>query len=379
MKLNALIWGLAALLLVACENESSSASEEVVQPETPPTTPEIPLQSDSLPPVDTVTVVPHVPHGFDPCQFNFGAAWQAAHEDEEFYKGLDYIAVWLGDNDFYNFFEQRMVDVCIAVNATPMIYAYVIAEFGKDMGLVDCDMADAENPKSLCTHGADIIRNYFADSVLSRYEKYASGLRNQVEIFWEKDPNTYETIWLVEPDFYQYSESASNQKFAFDSVAQENGGIPDAEMGAYFKQIVNVIRTYLPAAKIAIDISPWISDVDTLNQDKWYGNFDMTIIDYLSTSGGRTSAASEYVRMGNKAKWRYLYELTGKPILADAGYDKGGAGTGHATIWDKAQNILPRMADGVVGVMQMDAKYGYPAIVDTIRPQLNYTYPWCAD
>ena len=323
-------------------------------------------------------VEPHESNGFDECQFNFGAAWQTAHEKEEFYRGLDYIAVWLGDNAFYNAFEKRMVKMCLKVNATPMIYAYVIAEFGKDQGLVDCDMSDAEHPKSLCSDGSELMRTYFADSILYRYKKYAEGMQSQLELL-EVDPTTFKSIWLIEPDFYQYSESASKQKFYYDSTGQVGGGIPDSLMGVYFKQIVETIRTYLPAAKVAVDISPWISDRDTAAQREWYSNFDMDEIDYLSTSGGRTSAMSEYVRTGNKAKWRALYELTGKPILADAGYDAGGQGTGHAVAWDKSFNILPRMADGVLGVMQMDAEYGYPALADTVRPQLNYQYPWCTE
>ena len=83
--------------------------------------------------------------GFSPCQFNFGAGWQAAHEDSAFYDGLDYISVWLGDNDYFNFFEERMFDMTRVVHATPMIYAYVIAEFGKDHELDDCDIKNHQN------------------------------------------------------------------------------------------------------------------------------------------------------------------------------------------------------------------------------------------
>ena len=320
----------------------------------------------------------HVSNGFDVCQFNFGAAWQGTHEDREFYEGLDYIAVWLGDNDFYNSFEERMVDLCIDIKATPMIYAYVIAEFGKDHDMDDCDVAKKREKKSLCVYGANLIRDFFADSILFRYEQYASGLREQLEFSSAGiNPDTYESIWLIEPDFYQYSEMASKQKEIYDSTAQLGGGIPDAEMGTIFKQIVSVIKNYLPGAKIAMDISPWINDADPQGQTKWLSNFDMSLVDFMSTSGGRTSPSSNNIRAGNKTTWKEIYEITRKPILADAGYDKGGEGTGHAGVWDDARNIKLRMADGVVGTMQMDAKWGYPSIADTVRPQLLYQYPWC--
>ena len=75
--------------------------------------------------------------------------------------------------------------------------------------------------------------------------------------------------------------------------------------------------------------------------------------------------------------WKQIAEITGKPILADAGYDKGGKGTGHAQIWDDVSNIKARLADGVIGVMQMDAALDYPKRLDTIRVQLENPLPQC--
>ena len=375
-----------ALLIAICSIVACGGDEDAaVQPINPfSSTEDNPGNDKPAQPADTTDTstakkVVQRKAGFDPCFFNFGAAWQAAHEDEVNYKGLDYVAVWLGDNDWYNEFEKRMVEMCVNIKATPMIYAYVIAEFGKDQGLVDCDMKDEEHPNTLCNAGANIIRAYFADSILYRYEQYASGMRDQLKVFLEQDPDTFETIWLIEPDYYQYSESASQQKAEFDGDAQEGGGIPDAELGFYFSQIVGVIKKYLPAAKIAIDISPWISDWKGISQAAWYANFDMSLVDYASTSGGGTFAGGEKVRAGNKATWKEIYEATGKPILADAGYDRGGAGTGHAQIWDNVANINARAAEYVVGVMQMDASLDYPSIVESIRPQLQVNYPWCAE
>ena len=98
---------------------------------------------------------------------------------------------------------------------------------------------------------------------------------------------------------------------------------------------------------------------------------------YASTSGGGTFAGGEKIRAGNKATWKEIYEITGKPLLADAGYDRGGEGTGHAEIWDNVANINARAADYVLGVMQMDASLDYPATVENLRSQVIVDYPWC--
>lgn len=322
-------------------------------------------------------VEPHK-RGFDPCRFNFGAAWDTQKErDSTNYAGLDYIAVWLGDNDFYNGFEERMVKMCVNIHATPMIYAYVIAEFGKDHGLSDCDVKGSE--KTHCTHGAQLIRDFFADSILYRYKAYAEGMREQLIYRLDVDADTFSTIWLIEPDFYQYSETASKQKELYDGAVQEGGGIPDGEMGVYFKQIVETIRTYLPAAKIVIDISPWIADKDADGFVKWYSNFDMNLVQFAGTSGGTSLAINTKIVASNKATWAGIHEVTGRPILADAGYGAGGGSTGHKAPWDNVLNLKARMAEGVIGIMQMNAANDYPMRADTIRPQLKADFPWCVD
>ncbi len=323
------------------------------------------------------SVKAHVP-GFNPCQFNFGASWQNSHEDSVYYAGLDYISVWLGDKAYYNDFEKRMVNMCKRTGATPMIYAYVIAEFGKDRGMDDCDVAASNGKKSLCVYGADLIREYFTDSIMYRYQKYAKGMADQAAMLAE-GTERFEPIWMIEPDYYQYSQMASEQSVDNKGEEQLNGGIPDSMMGVYFKQIVDTIKAYLPDARIAIDISPWVSDKDSLGLEKWFSNFDMTQVDYVSTSGGRTMANTEKIRGSNKLTWKKLYDTLKKPILADAGYSAGGNGTGHAKIWDDIANLEARAKDGVVGVMQMDAALDYPLRASYIRSRLQVDYPWCKE
>src|SRR5574344_211520 len=330
---------------------------------------EVPAASSSSGAESSSSVFVHTP-GFDPCRFNFGAGWQTTHQkDTAFYKGMDFISVWLGDNDYFNpSFEGWMLDMAFGVGATPMIYAYVIAEVGKDQNLKDCDMGTP----NLCTNGASIIRQYFADSILYRYRLYAEGMRDYIALYYSPKilADTLQMIWLIEPDFYQYSASGDDQNGS--STNQVGGGIPDDSMGIYFSQIVQTIKTYLPAAKIAIDISPWIKDMKG-----WYANFDMSLVDYASTSGGRTLAGSAKIRSANISTWAGVREIIGKPILADAGYDAGGKGTGQDTTWDNVANLNARIADGVIGVTQMDAASTYSAAISIVRPQLS-AIPGCS-
>jgi hypothetical protein len=51
-------------------------------------------------------------------------------------------------------------------------------------------------------------------------------------------------------------------------------------------------------------------------------------------------------------------------------------GTGYSAIWGVAENLNARIANGVIGVTQMDADELYAARVDSVRPQLNPTI-WC--
>lgn len=371
-------WFLCALcaFFVSCSSENSSKPETVDVPESSSGTLPLPLsslaESSSSSGAESSSSLFVHHSGFDPCRFNFGAGWQAAHEDSAFYAGLDYISVWLGDNDFFNSFEARMFDVTRQVHATPMIYAYVIAEFGKDHGLVDCDIREngVYVTPNHCTDGAELIRDYFQDSILYRYRQYAAGFREHIEFFALQDPDTVQFIWLIEPDFYQYSESGSVQaaKVEGKNFAQNGGGIPDSMMGVYFAQIVDTIRAYLPASKIAIDISPWI-----LDQAAWYSNFDLSRVDFASTSGGRTSAGSPKIRASDIATWKGISELLNRPVLADAGYDAGGHGTGYNKAWGNVDNLNARIADGVVGVTQMDPDSLYRVRVSIARSELSPT------
>lgn len=274
---------------------------------------------------------------FDDCKFNFGRQWSNQFNASTSFsgQGLSHIAIWLGDNASYNqYWEGDMVKAAKNNGLTPVIYAYVIAEYGKDNGLKDCDVGSPNH----CTGGANMIRNNWSQ-ILARYKSYAQGIAG--------DFGSGTTIWLIEPDMLQYSVTGDqlNTKYA-----QSGGGIPDADMGGkYFNEIVAAIKQYLPNAKIAVDISPWLNSGIT----KWYGNFDKSKVDYLFTSGGRTQGNASLIRSDNNntVTWASASAaMGGKKIIADDGYGVGGASNSDYQDWMSLSNINARISDGVIGI-----------------------------
>jgi hypothetical protein len=128
------------------------------------------------------------------------------------------------------------------------------------------------------------------------------------------------------------------------------GGIPDDSLaGYYFNSIVSTIKTALPNAKIAVDISPWLNDFIRV----WYGKFDKSKVDYLFTSGGRTQGDNARIRAdnNNNLTWAGAWSaMGGKPIIADDGYGVGGASNGDYLDWLNIENLKARAQDGVIGL-----------------------------
>ena len=278
---------------------------------------------------------------FDESHFNYGRQWSSSfNENTDFSgKGLSHLAIWVGDNDSYNtYWEGSMVRSCKKNNLTPVFYAYVIAEYDKDQGYVDCDMGSPNH----CTNGAQTIRDHWS-SILNRYKSYAQGVANDFG-------TSGTTIWLIEPDFFQYSVSGD----ARSNYNQVGGGIPDAELcGTYFNQIVEAIKQYLPNAKIAVDISPWLND-DIIT---WYANFDRSKVDYLFSSGGRTQGDQSRIRSDNNNLLTWAgasAAMGGKKIIADDGYGVGGGSNNDYQDWMSVNNLNNRISDGVIGITIQD-------------------------
>lgn len=281
---------------------------------------------------------------FSESSFNYGAMWEGIKDrSDRASLGLSHVAMYIGDantqwsdrvNQPYNpYWEADMVKFCAQNDITPVFYAYVIAEWDKHLGYSDCDVGSPNH----CTNGAETIRNDW-QTILWRYGELAKGVASDMG----SKKNTIPSIWLIEPDFYQYSVSGDNQR----GGQQSGGGIPDAELaGTKFNQIVAAIKQHLPNAKIAVDISPWIS-----NPQGWYSNFDASKIDYMFTSGGRTEGNNTKIRSENNMTWAQASGFLGKKIIADDGYGVGGGAEENYSDWQNVNNLKSRISDGVIGL-----------------------------
>lgn len=267
---------------------------------------------------------------FNDCSFNYGREWKSGAS----LNNLNHVAIWLGDNDFYNeYWEGKMIEDAKKHSLTPVFYAYVIAEYGKDNGLEDCDVGTPNH----CTDGANLIRNKWND-ILSRYKTYAQGIAQDYG-------SSKKTIWLIEPDYIQYSVTGS----AKSHYNQNGGGIPDADLaGKYFNEIVSTIKQYLPNAQIGVDISPWLND----DLKTWYNLFDKSKINYAFTSGGRTQGNQARIRNdnNNNVTWANVHSWLGKKIIADDGYGIGGGPTNDYQEWMNVSNLNSRIQDGVIAI-----------------------------
>lgn len=131
-------------------------------------------------------------------------------------------------------------------------------------------------------------------------------------------------------------------------------------------QLIDIIKTHIPDAMIAIDISAWIEDHG--NTNNYYGSLPMNKVDFLFTSGGQSQAGSSNIKAENKMTWSGIYNVTKKPIIADCGYGAGGGSTGHNAQWDNVNNLKARIADGVVAVTQKNPNGSWA--IQSIRQQL---------
>lgn len=188
--------------------------------------------------------------------------------------------------------------------------------------------------KNLCVLGAQSIRNHWADML----KLYAENAQELAKIYKDNP-----SIWLIEPDFVQYSVLGDpNDK-------QVGGAISNADMATKYGEIVRTIKTYMPNAKIGLDISPWLNE----KLATWYSYFDASMVDLFFTSGGDTRAALPVIRDRdyNFVTWKEVAQsLGGKPVLADDGYGVGGGNIPDYDDWLRIDNIKERSLDGVIGV-----------------------------
>ena len=288
-----------------------------------------------------------------PCPLKFGVAYRPANAPA--FHAADYLTVWLGShslrhgNGFNPNHHGRMLDVVRAEGSTAVFYAYIIAMLARSKSkLRDCDVGEP----SLCVHGADFIRQN-EPTILALYEEFANEtalrLGGQAQV-----------VWLIEPDFVQYH-----------AETQRGGGLSQHAMLSLFDRIVRRIKLHLPAAKVSLDVSPWVAGIEA-----WLRPFlERNDVDYLHTSGGRTTAASPQIKAAHDLTWSQLHTLSGRGTIADTGYGVGGAGGAGAdprldAAWLDAAHLRARIADGVVAVTQVSPRAGWGAALPALRASL---------
>ncbi len=291
------------------------------------------------------------------CRFNFGRPYSANPGSE-----IDFVSQWAGQSEAYNL--GNMMRACRPggplAGKTPVVYSYIIAfTLRRDHGLKDCNVGTP----NLCQSGATYLRDpNDRGRILGQVAKYAKGTAADLG-------TVTPVVWFMEPDFYQYAQPGSQ------------GGKPLTfpEAAALMHEMLDSIQKYLPNARFSLDISPWTAYNAALNKS-WYTGFDLSRFTYLNTSGGQSlaeGAAGVGKIRTDPMTWKSIHDLTGKPILADAGYGAGGASTGHDAAWDAQANLANRISDGVIGVGQANPKSDWNTVIAALRPRLA-TLPSCA-
>jgi hypothetical protein len=199
--------------------------------------------------------------------------------------------------------------------------------------------------------GAQVVKQNL-DKIIAVYEDYAKGFAGCYG-------TTRPIIFMMEPDFYQYTIDTQSEPWSA------------ADAGKIMGRFVNAIKKHLPNAVFSMDISPWVApDNGSDNGKQWYANFDMSLFTFVNTSGGGTDASTATIRSSNKMTWRGVSEATGKPVLADTGYGVNGASAGHDPAWDDVNNISARSADGVVSISQYNPKQAWATTIAGLRSKL---------
>ncbi len=276
---------------------------------------------------------------FDPCRFNFGVKLGASWD------GVDLVAQYTySGSGLENDVRQMLVD-CKNAQKTPALYMYVIA---KSSGLGDCNTGGG-----LCDKGAAYIRDN-KERIKGIYKNYASAIKGA---FGTEDP----VLLIMEPDYYQYAQPGTQ--------GGSGGPLSFAEAGEFIGECIDVVKAELPNAWISLDISPWIEDQG--QTASWFNSLPLDKADFMNTSGGVSAAASSLIKTDNRLTWKKVHDLTGKCIIADAGYGVGGGGTGHDNAWDDVSNLNNRIGDGVVAIIQFSPKGGWVSTINSIGSQLS--------
>lgn len=278
---------------------------------------------------------------------------------------LDYYQPgWMGTNG--DTFDQGYVcNYAASSNAmtalVPVVVSYIAAGYVKrHHNLCDCNVSGCSGG-DLCSVGAQYIAQDWS-AILAEYQSFANGYAAATcNGLGTKRP----IVFKMEPDWYQYTYTSQSSPWTF------------AQAGSKMTELVNMLKSKLPLAKFAIDVSPWVGTSPTNgtngsdNGASWYAKFDMSLFTFVATSGGGTNANTAKIRSSNNMTWAGLNGVTGKPILADTGYGANGVSAGHDATWDGVANLNARIGDGVIALTQYNPSSTWGNTVSSVRSQLS--------
>jgi hypothetical protein len=235
-----------------------------------------------------------------------------------------------------------------STNAIPVYYAYIIAFQGHNAGLGDCNLDSSGN---LCTDGADLIRSK-RSTILSIYANYAKMTRDA----WPTKP----LLWLLEPDFIQYTGKSQKNPLTL------------SELGQLARDIICAIKSNMPNASVAVNHSSWIRDPQ---RTQYFQAMPMDMVDAVFTTGlgnvpgGYINTGDSYMR--DDGTYASLHALTHKPIIVDTSFGV----TAMADTWSTAplDTLNQRIADGVVAVNVNPMPSTYQTTTAALGPKLHTT------
>ncbi|MGC4063691.1 MAG: cellulose binding domain-containing protein [Polyangiaceae bacterium] len=299
---------------------------------------------------------------FNQCRFHFGTIDSVAKSaGSSMINQLDFFTPgWMMNASF----DQKYV--CdegnpggALANQVPMIVTYIAANYVKNYmspKLCDCNVSSCGSTgnkiNDLCNFGAERIAANWT-KIIDAYKNYSAG-------YAACYGTTRPIVFKMEPDWYQYTGSSQSAPWTA------------AQAGSRMSELVKALKTSLPNARFAIDVSPWVAPSNgSDNGSAWFANFDMSLFSFVATSGGGTNANTTQIRSSNNMTWAGLNRATGKPILADTGYGANGISAGHDPAWDVATNVNSRIADGVIAIAQYNPNSNWGTTIASLRSQLK--------